>query len=85
MIYKYIACGFNKSQPCVIVSWDTKFQKSEEWLTWPSTKNLDQPYYRILGPKIEYGKLYVAQGNRIKFFTAYFKRFIIRPLIVVLY
>ncbi|XP_046445868.1 F-box only protein 21-like isoform X2 [Daphnia pulex] len=59
--YSYIACGFKKSQPCVIVSWDAKFQKSEEWLTWPSTKNLDQPYYRILGPKIEYGKLYVAQ------------------------
>ncbi|EFX79070.1 hypothetical protein DAPPUDRAFT_245401 [Daphnia pulex] len=61
MLYSYIACGIKKSQPCVIVSWDAKFQKSEEWLTWPSTKNLDQPYYRILGPKIEYGKLYVAQ------------------------
>lgn len=66
MIYNYIACGLKHSQLCVIVSWDAKFQRSEEWLTWPSPKNLEQPFYRILGPKIEYGKLYVAEGNIIR-------------------
>lgn len=76
---------FNHSQPCVIVSWSAKFQKSDQWKTVhrkrkpKGVKQQDQAFYHILvknapsgfiGLNVAEGKLFSSHGSGFYYWSS---------------